>query len=261
MSVDKVLLEAKKWLGYLEKKSDYKLEDLTANAGEGNYTVFARSYCEYGFGAYSVYQGAPWCAMAVTVIFYDALGYDRAKKIIEPFAYCPSGVNHWKSKGRWHSRTSGYIPKPGDVIFFASGYTAVHTGIVYKVADGNVYTYEGNTSSASGFVANGGCFRSKSYDLSNTRKLGYGSPDWSLIEEEVDMEELNALKERVSRLERTVNHPMIYNYIDKNMPDWAREAVGWCVDKGIVEGTGEGLNLDDTKLWCCVTMYRLAQKM
>lgn len=51
---------------------------------------------------------------------------------------------------------------------------------------------------------------------------------------------------------------MIYNYIDKNMPEWARPAVQWCVDNKIVQGTGEGLNLDDAKLWQCVTLYRLA---
>lgn len=52
---------------------------------------------------------------------------------------------------------------------------------------------------------------------------------------------------------------MIYNYIDDNMPSWAREAVQWCVDNGIIKGTGDGLGLDDTKLWTCVTIYRLAK--
>lgn len=55
--------------------------------------------------------------------------------------------------------------------------------------------------------------------------------------------------------------PMIYNYIDENMPEWAREAVQWCVDNRIVIGTGEGLGLDDTKLWQCVTLFRLAKLM
>ena len=54
---------------------------------------------------------------------------------------------------------------------------------------------------------------------------------------------------------------MIYNYVDKNMPEWAREAVQWCVDNGIVTGTGSGLNLDDMKLWTCVVMYRLWKKL
>lgn len=49
---------------------------------------------------------------------------------------------------------------------------------------------------------------------------------------------------------------LIYNYIDKNMPEWAREPVQWCVDKGIIAGTGDGLGLNDMKLWMCVVLYR-----
>lgn len=57
------------------------------------------------------------------------------------------------------------------------------------------------------------------------------------------------------------NSQRIYNFIDDNMPEWAREAVQWCVDNRIVIGTGEGLGLDDNKLWQCVVMYRLANKI
>ena len=52
---------------------------------------------------------------------------------------------------------------------------------------------------------------------------------------------------------------MIYNYIDENMPEWAHEAVQWCVKKGIIKGTGDGLGLTDDKLWMCVTLYRTAK--
>ena len=50
---------------------------------------------------------------------------------------------------------------------------------------------------------------------------------------------------------------MIYNYIDKNMPEWAREPVQWLVDKGVIKGTGEGLNLDDQDLQMAAYMKRL----
>ncbi|MDO5399146.1 MAG: S-layer homology domain-containing protein, partial [bacterium] len=52
---------------------------------------------------------------------------------------------------------------------------------------------------------------------------------------------------------------MIYNYIDDNMPEWARESVQWCVDKGIIKGTGEGLGLDDKDLKYCVVLHRTAR--
>ncbi len=59
-------------------------------------------------------------------------------------------------------------------------------------------------------------------------------------------------------LYRAKNQPeMIYNYVDKNMPSWAREAVQWLTDKGLLSGTGEGLNLNGMKLWTCVMMYRV----
>lgn len=77
------------------------------------------------------------------------------------------------------------------------------------------------------------------------------------IEEDIDMEKLNALEKRVEALEKERKPEMIYNYIDKNMPEWAHEAVQWLVDKGILAGTGEGLNLSEIKLWTCVMLYRV----
>ena len=50
--------------------------------------------------------------------------------------------------------------------------------------------------------------------------------------------------------------PMIYNYIDENMPEWAREAVQWAADNGIVKGDGKGLKLDDKDLKVIVWLYR-----
>lgn len=90
-------------------------------------------------------------------------------------------------------------------------------------------------------------------------------------EEELTMAQYDELKgmletqtARIDVLQNEVykiNNPMIYNYIDENMPEWAREAVQWCVDTGIIVGTGDGLGLDDTKLWVCVVIYRLAQQL
>lgn len=88
------------------------------------------------------------------------------------------------------------------------------------------------------------------------------------MEEELTMAQYEELKQliaaegaRIDALQNKVDNPMIYNYIDSNMPEWAREAVQWCVDNGIIVGTGDGLNLDDTKLWTCVIIYRLAANL
>lgn len=54
-----------------------------------------------------------------------------------------------------------------------------------------------------------------------------------------------------------IKNKMIYNYIDKNMPEWAREGVQYCVDKGFIKGTGDGLGLDDKDLKYCTIIMRL----
>lgn len=62
--------------------------------------------------------------------------------------------------------------------------------MVIKVEGGKVYTIEGNTSSAAGVVANGGCVRNKSYALTYAKIAGYGRPDYSMVPvEEPEKEE------------------------------------------------------------------------
>lgn len=79
--------------------------------------------------------------------------------------------------------------------------------------------------------------------------LGYDNPvPWYGDEsEEIDLEELNALKQEVADLRSLVEelgNPMIYNYIDENMPEWAHGPVQKAIDKGVLQGEGSGLNLD-----------------
>ena len=54
-----------------------------------------------------------------------------------------------------------------------------------------------------------------------------------------------------------IKHPMIYNYIDNNMPEWARNAVAWAVKNGILKGDENGLNLDDKVLRYITMPYRM----
>lgn len=91
------------------------------------------------------------------------------------------------------------------------------------------------------------------------------------LREDITMSQYEELKNMLSEqsqaveaLQKSINkieNPMIYNYIDENMPSWAREAVGWCVENGIIAGTGDGLSLDDTRLWVCVVIFRLAKML
>ncbi len=255
---EKLIAEAEKWVGYLEKKSNHSLNDFTANAGNNNYTRFAVDYCDYFGEKKSVFQAQPWCAMFVSVVFANTFGAEMVEKLLGGhYAYCPYGVNHFKKIGIW--KTSN--PKSGDVIMFrnASG-VACHTGIVTAVDSKKVYTIEGNTSSASGVVANGGCVAKKSYSLSYSRIMGYGNIDYTSIKEELMSKEYDELKAELTALRAEVNKAnskMIYNYVDSNMPDWARPTIQKMMDKGLLKGDENAeLGLTDELLRVFVTNDR-----
>ncbi|MBR5152236.1 MAG: N-acetylmuramoyl-L-alanine amidase [Clostridia bacterium] len=55
----------------------------------------------------------------------------------------------------------------------------------------------------------------------------------------------------------TMDKP-VYNRID-DVPPWAKDAVCWAVEKGLVQGDGTGLSLTEDKLWTLVVLYRLVQ--
>lgn len=171
---DLVVEEARKWIGYLEKKSNSQLESLTANAGYNNYTIFNKWYQDWFHE--SGFQPAAWCAIFVTDMIYKACGN---KEVVKHFAYCPYGVNWFKQQGLWYTSN----PKRGDVIFFKDSQgVACHTGIVSSASSTTVVTIEGNTSSASGVIANGGAVAVKSYSINYSRILGYGRPPYSKYE-------------------------------------------------------------------------------
>jgi len=115
----------------------------------------------YGFGS-----SAEWCACFVSWCANEC-GYIDAF-IIPKFAACTSqGMPWFKERGLWQE--SGYVPEPGDIIFFDwddSG-NADHVGIVERVEGEVVQTIEGNTSDS--------CAR-RSYRLDSNVIRGYGTP-------------------------------------------------------------------------------------
>ena len=80
------------------------------------------------------------------------------------------------------------------------------------------------------------------------------STDWK--EPHINIEEDNAMtadeKQKFNmlaeRVEKLGQPKMIYNYIDENMPSWARPTIQKLVDKGYLCGDENGLNLDDSML-------------
>lgn len=174
-TIEKLLETALAETGYLEKASAASLDDKTANAGNGNYTKYARDLYKAGYYNGNK-QGVAWCSMFVDWCHYMASGRDKAlarRVSCQSGIYgagCPASMNYYKAANRFYKAS----PQPGDQIYFG-GDSATHTGLVCRVEADRVYTVEGNTSGKSGVVANGGVYE-KSYDLCDSRILGYGRP-------------------------------------------------------------------------------------
>lgn len=165
-TVDKVINIALNEVGYLEKKSNSQLDSKTANAGSANNTKYGKN-----MGC----NGLAWCDAFVDNCFVQAYGREKAKELLGGFSnYTPTSAQYFKNMGRWHTSD----PKVGDQVFFKNSTQIYHTGLVYKVDSSKVYTIEGNTSGASGVIANGGGVCKKSYALSYDRIAGYGRPDY-----------------------------------------------------------------------------------
>lgn len=176
---------AKAEVGYLEKKSNKDLDDKTANAGSANYTKYARDMDAINGFYNGRKQGVAWCDVFVDWCFVKAYGIDDGRALLcQPLKSCGAGCkysrNYYKAKGRLFD-----TPQAGDQIFFypadgIGGSAIAHTGLVVKVDSTYVYTIEGNTSSESGVVANGGCVREKKYKLNYNRIAGYGRPNYGV---------------------------------------------------------------------------------
>ena len=166
-AIKKVIDIAKGELGYLEKRSNYNLDDKTANAGQNNYTKYWRDIK-------ISYQKQPWCACYITWILVQAFGVEIATKLLKhyPFVYCPTLGSLFKLNSN---------PKVGDIVLFYRNGTFAHTGIVIGVNGDYFSTIEGNTSGASTIIANGGGVCQKGYYNSNLPGTKFVTLDWSIV--------------------------------------------------------------------------------
>lgn len=198
LTASKIIEIAESYVGYMEKKdgapkylTDSKA-NYTMNVGMNNYTLFGKWYGEVA----GVGNPNPWCAFFISWLFFKATGNLADTKDLlcgNIFSYCPTGVTLFKSRKQFHTAD----PKAGDIIFFTNGSRAYHTGLVYKVDSSRVYTIEGNTSSSSGVIENGGCVAKKSYLLTYNKIMGYGRPDYKL-------EAIKKTDDWIARLQKTI---------------------------------------------------------
>lgn len=184
-AIDKLIQIAKNEVGYLEKASNSQLDSKTANAGSNNYTKYWRD-------VKPSYQGQPWCAGFVSWCFMKAFGQEKAKELLKhwPYVYCPTLGNLF---------TKNANPKIGDIVIFYRNGTFTHTGIVTAVIGDRFYTIEGNTSGASGIIANGGGVCAKSYLNSQMPGTKFCTPNYSLVKDTTPVSDSDTVKKQNTR--------------------------------------------------------------
>jgi cell wall-associated NlpC family hydrolase len=141
------------------------------HAGSGDIVEVAASQIGNGGGQpywswYGFSSRVEWCACFVSWCANET-GHLEAGTIPR-FSYVPTGIQWFRDAGRFRERGSGYVPRPGDIIFFdwEQDGTSDHTGIVESSDGITVRTIEGNSSDA---------VRRSRYEINSTVIYGFGT--------------------------------------------------------------------------------------
>lgn len=142
--MNKVIEIALAEVGYKGKKSNSQLDSKTANQS-GKYNKYARDLDKIAGFYNGKKNGYDWCDIFVDWCFVKAYGVNKALELLcqpkkSTGAGCGFSMNFYKQKGRLFNS-----PRVGDQIFFGKVGDIYHTGLVYKVENGRVYTIEGNS--------------------------------------------------------------------------------------------------------------------
>lgn len=145
--MNKVIEIALAEVGYKGKKSNSQLDNKTANQS-GKYNKYARDLDNISGFYNGKKNGYDWCDIFVDWCFVQAFGVDKALELLcqpkkSTGAGCSFSMNFYKQKGRLFN-----TPQVGDQIFFGKAGDIYHTGLVYKVENGRVYTIEGNSGNS-----------------------------------------------------------------------------------------------------------------
>ena len=169
MRADDVIKIALAEVGYREKASNASLDAPASNPGTANWTKYARDLAAAGYYNGNK-NGYAWCDVFVDWCFYMAAGKNAAEA---QKAECQTGTlgascyyskEYYKNQGRCDRK-----PKVGDQIFFTSGGTISHTGIVTAVNGSTVTTIEGNSGDA---------VKTHTYNLSSSYVDSFGHPKY-----------------------------------------------------------------------------------
>ena len=165
--MNKVIEIALNEVGYKGKKSNSQLDSKTANQS-GKYNKYARDLDNISGFYNGKKNGYDWCDIFVDWCFVKAVGVEKALELLcqpkkSTGAGCGFSMNFYKQKGRLFN-----APQVGDQIFFGKAGDIYHTGLVYEVENGRVYTIEGNSGSSEVAKWN--------YAIGDKNIAGYGRP-------------------------------------------------------------------------------------
>lgn len=149
-------------------------------------------YRNWYYGSYM--SGVAWCAAFISWLANqcDLLGVCFVKT---DGAGCFAREGVTKGYGKWYSK-SEVTPKEGDLILYRYGgtytdeYHSDHVGYVYKVANGYVYSIEGNTNGSNDTSQ----VNHHEHRLSDYRIHGYYRPNYPDVKTESEETEMNFRK-------------------------------------------------------------------
>ena len=151
------------------------------------------NYRNWYYGNYM--SGTPWCAVLDSWLA-NQCGLIGRCFVKTDGAGCFAREGVPKGYGKWYSK-SETTPKEGDLILFRYGtggysdkYHSDHVGYVCGVANGYVFTIEGNTN-GSNDTSQVNEFK---YKLSNNRIHGYYRPNYPDVKKESEVTEMNFRK-------------------------------------------------------------------
>ena len=129
--VDKVIAQAKSWLGITEY--------------DGRFSEIIRAYNEIPGARGPALASYPWCAIYVSAVYWKAIGESRFAEMA-----CDAMIAKFQNLGLYSASGQGDV---GDVLFYdwdGNG-TSDHVGIILEVADNGYTVIEGNKSDAVGY--------------------------------------------------------------------------------------------------------------
>lgn len=153
---------------------------------------------------------------------------------------CGRHIELFKNLGEWVEE-DGYVPSPGDVIFYSwndsgsgdctSG--ASHVGIVISCDGKTITVIEGNISDSVGY---------RSIAVNGRYIRGFGVPKYDKLAQE---EKISMTKEEFEKLMQEY----LADLNDNDSGEWSDAARRWAIENGLVNGIGNGKDGKPNYAW------------